>query len=44
MNEASEHSVVLSERALKQRERILEAARACFVKRTFCRKRCTWMR
>jgi AcrR family transcriptional regulator len=35
MNEASEHSVALSERALKQRERILEAARLCFVKRGF---------
>lgn len=35
MNEASEHSVGLSERALKQRERILEAARTCFVKRGF---------
>jgi AcrR family transcriptional regulator len=31
MNEA-EHSVAFSERALKQRERILEAARLCFVK------------
>jgi AcrR family transcriptional regulator len=31
MNE-SEHSVAFSERALRQRERILEAARLCFVK------------
>lgn len=35
MNEAREHGVVFSERALKQRERILEAARTCFVKRGF---------
>jgi AcrR family transcriptional regulator len=33
MNE--EHGIVFSERALKQRERILEAARLCFVKRGF---------
>lgn len=32
--EAKEHEA-LSERALRQRERILEAARACFVKRGF---------
>jgi len=35
MNEASEPGIVLSERAIKQRERILEAARLCFVKRGF---------
>jgi len=35
MNEASEHGAAFSERALKQRERILEAARMCFVKRGF---------
>jgi AcrR family transcriptional regulator len=34
MNEA-EHAPVVSERALRQRERILEAARLCFVKRGF---------
>jgi AcrR family transcriptional regulator len=34
MNEASD-GIVISERALKQRERILEAARLCFVKRGF---------
>ncbi len=34
MNEA-DHSVAISERALKQRERILEAARLCFVKHGF---------
>jgi AcrR family transcriptional regulator len=34
MNE-TDHSVAISERALKQRERILEAARLCFVKHGF---------
>lgn len=34
MNEA-DHTVAISERALRQRERILEAARLCFVKHGF---------